>query len=406
MNTGRIRAGSVKMPLPTSSRLIPPRNSGKILVRPSPLQSVKRRTSEVFGNYREKFCLSALAVCKTPQPVDDMSKKHEIRIRIYSNYGNENTISCSTIDVLNKDRIPIPIRESKINTDNGNNKSPLGKLFDRQLIKKESTSLWTHPWPPPMGVDYLEITLIVFDDDCDSIRIWPNSMIVDANIKQIEVYLDGKHANTAEIPNDFGLNIPMTHEEDDDQEIKRIIIQNPTAMRPFDTKGFIPLQSTMSIEFCVVEGYLENSSLVGLRLIRLYDINGDVIPVRKKATVELHSFETKSGVMNLFEETAKFTINEQFQGEFYKNNSIKVVFPLPILLAAVEIVNHVSQYKKSDIGVKKLKIKINEVVVWVGKLEENLATEGKNDNKKKLIFFVDDAKVINHIKTTPDFAVY
>ncbi|OHT15609.1 hypothetical protein TRFO_42426 [Tritrichomonas foetus] len=270
-------------------------------------------------------------------------QSHTIKIRLESNWGHPSLISCSKIEVLGANRVPIEINkisiEPKMVVTNMSdlNENMLTKLINGQLIKQENTDCWSAKWPPEKPLNFLDIILNielpeyeseekeefetqtltnkleeidendelndvvkinnkptsqnntqndrkVIYNQIDSLRIWPVSSEPTQNFRKVTIYYNNYVLFDDELQKDFGSNIPLQlYDESGNCLIKRIY--NDAKQKIVDDFGQLPYRPTQCLEICFLKSYNHNSKF-GLQRIRLYDNEGNELRINDQVVIE------------------------------------------------------------------------------------------------------------------------
>lgn len=142
-----------------------------------------------------------------------------IKITILSNWGHQDTVACSEIDMLGKNHFPLPVDRIYIEPVNHVCTKP-NRLINGNMVKHTLDETWTAKWPPTPPLQSISIIIKanVFDNVVDSMRFWPTNISPTMNIKAVEIYVDDDPVFKGDLPQDFGQVIPLTQMSSDSSE--------------------------------------------------------------------------------------------------------------------------------------------------------------------------------------------
>lgn len=326
-------------------------------------------------------------------------KSHTIKIRIISNYGDKEKLCCSEIDVLGSNKTQLAITKLELQPIK-QHQNELLKLINGKLIKEDINDLWSVKWPPEPPLKAYDLVFIVhtFDDDIiDSIRIWPNTVEPDANIKRVTVVLDKKVCFMGDIPKDFGQVIDL---HPDDSQVNcsksiRELFENPTQV--VDKFGILPFKPASSIEFVILGAYASTEKY-GLSKIYLFDHKGDWLDLKGRSLIEvLHSGDEPPDPYMLFTDPdEKVPIGQSkkhFVAEYTPKSKIRVRFQDPIIISNIVIITMKPVIGPIDIAIKNLKIVQDGICIWTGRLRHDIQMDETEREWTTLINLYDNEEV-------------
>lgn len=355
----------------------------------------QRSSSKIFAQSMENFVKETLAKRSENRTskAEISGEEHRVTVRIRSIYGECNFVTCSAIDVLGLDKTPIPV--TSIRYESTRKTSPeLLKLVDGKLIKVEESAIWTHTWPPDPSLNSLDISITVRSEEAPaSLRIWPNQLTRDGNVKEVEIYLEDVGVYDGEIPIDFGQIIPLKPPETniDLRELihkTKVVTEKPV---PKDTHGNYFDVEFETIEFNILESW-GSTTKFGLSMIKLYDIFGSVVDIVKEegsykvencglctSTAELFNIEPGTGL---------------WQGEYIpgKQPKVSLTFESRMKIAAIEIINA----EPNDCAVRKMIVRMDDRTIWSGRLRDSC---GDAKPRSTFIMMIEDEELCQKIKS-------
>jgi len=330
-----------------------------------------------------------------PCVVPISSKLHEIRVKILSNYGDAKEVSCSEIDVLDQQKISIPIIEYSYAQEWRPTKQ-LSELFNRVLIKNDVGSIWKEDWPPSYPYTYLELVIrLETSRIIDSLRIWPQQFNKFSNIKDVVVYYDGSIVYSGILDPDFCSYVPLRFTSSfispDLASTVPNIVENVV-----DSFGIVPIPRTSNIDVSVLSVY-GDGVFYGLSHIRIYRFDGELIDA---SNVVIRSHETGLNMSCLFNEPedSGSMFFESWKARFNNKSGFSIVFPYPMAIACIEFTNFYTDLDTPSCGVKKAVVRINGNPVWIGSFgQRNFIIDDEDSSLMQYIFLTGDEDTINNV---------
>lgn len=340
---------------------------------------------------------------------------HEIRIRVFSNYGHPSLISCSEIDIINEKRQTTPISSitiepkrnaandmlinsskrrslTKSRSESNLNLYDFSKLTNGTVMEKDESQYWHAEWPPEFPLKFIDIVIIVKTPyQIDSLRIWPNKIDQTKNFKHISIFLDQNLLYDNELENEFGLVIPL--QKFDSLGNSRVIGSRELTNRVSDSFGILPVKATTSIEIGFLQAY-DSKYFFGLQQIKIYDSQGESIDLISKGMIECFNCGDKPEK----EVNSIFTIDEpdinfKWIGQLNKDSRIVIKFIEATIISAVALVTLPENIEQSSLSIKQIKIKCNGVNVWCGAINRG-DYESKHARDRTSIIFLYDSSTI------------
>ncbi|OHT06548.1 hypothetical protein TRFO_25442 [Tritrichomonas foetus] len=362
-------------------------NKGGVTLR----QQHKRRNSGE-NNSKEVFSpVKILSPSKLLSPFNDKNLNlpklltYEMKVRILSNFGNPDYLTTSEIDVLDENKSTIQnlscfLTKGKDET--------ISRIVNQQMIKGSIGETWVHSFSPEKSSESVEINFHFRSaSKPTAIRIFPSSYLVNANINEFIVLLNGKFVFRGNASDSFctsaKFDFTCNYATSVAMQIKSEDKALPHVLR--DRHGILPFNLTTSFSFSVLEGYSEDG-IVGIRKIVFFDTSGNPI---KSSQMEITSNNVVSSfpVSRIFKDELTVVTEHPWRGSFNENNSINVIFKYPAVIAAVGFLMPSIISTENEIGVKKMAVKINGVMRWAGKLpKEKLLNDGTSENRAFFVF--------------------
>lgn len=397
---------------PTKGFLKPSASQGKMVPLSSPI--LQKRTSS--NRSPSVGCSKSSSSSLTLENFSsDNSKTHEVRIRIFSNYGHPSLISCSEIDVLNEKRQTIPISTIKIEpkrnapnniliessnrrsltrsrSETNLNLNDFSKLTNGSIMEKNESEYWHAEWPPQFPMKYIDVVVIVkTSSQIDSLRIWPNKFDTSQNFKHVSIFLDQNLLyDNDELANEFGIVIPL---QMFDMEGKSRIIGSRQQIHVSDDFGILPVKAINDIEIGFLQSY-SSKAYFGLQQIILFDSEGDAIDLESKGLIQCFNCGNDSAkdVKSIFSNNEP-AYNFKWIGELNKDSKISIKFADDIIISAVAFVTLPENAEQISLGVKQIKIKFNGFNVWCGMINRGYPESEKAKERTHFIFLYDNSAI-------------
>ncbi|OHS94365.1 hypothetical protein TRFO_11235 [Tritrichomonas foetus] len=349
-----------------------------------PLEPLEKIANEAYiSGSKSKFsCMNQI-----------ITNRHEVIIRINSNWGNGSRISCSKIDIIGSQKKPLtinkitmfPIQDTIIDFD---------CLVSGSLIKDKDDPVWSMKWPPEAPLKNIDLIFdIMTSDSLETIRIWPISFNIDENIKNASIIVDKMLIFSGNLANDFGITIPLN----DMMNKKKPIDYKPF---PIDHFGILPFRAITSLTIHIMESY-KSSERFGLQQIILFDGEGDFFDVREKAIVSAeYCGSNGKTILDIFYGPNEKRSNESkkmWQADLTKSSRIMIRFQHPILISAVSIITLRPVPGPIDVGVKKVRIVAGKNTVYTGKLAHDFPHFDDSRECTNVIFLYDNESVRENV---------
>ena len=348
----------------------------------------------------------ALALSQTsriPTPSSQLSQTYMIKIEIQSNYGNENEISCSEIDVLDDHNRLLHIDDIRFMPQINHKTSPQF-LINSCLIKESSDLEWTAIWNhTPFSI----LLVITSSQKPSSLRIWNSQRKDGANIQSIKIYNGYTYLTSVTIPMNFGSVISLSALEKSPQACPDLFILQETSKLidevAVDCYGEIPLLLIESVRVEILETINSISRYVGLNAVEFYYPSGKQMNYQNEIShVHVEHMEALSSPQRLFRSnrSASTNLGNGFFGAkrshtYYPAITIYFRWPLPIclfILANAQVMN----ISDKEIGIKKMKItahsKGKDIIYYFGYFGNNKYNP-QTDEIQKYVWFVDSAPI-------------
>lgn len=372
---------------------------------------------------------------------------YEIIIRALSNYGHESLITSGEIDVLDQNQATIRNVTCSVSTNNESTKdkfnendkqipeekSPKGnnsqsvddedisnRLVNQSIIKNSFEETWTHDWREPEK-NGLDIKLLFKSQKKPHfIRIFPSTYISEANIKDIRIYVNEKFIYEGTLNQTFCSVIELHYEGACATDLP-MYIKNEDKVMPHvlrDSFGILPFSLTREISISIIESYykitnlgdnsnnssdqLQNSIIFGIRKIAFFTTNGEMV---KPSMMEANSRNIKcfQPLPQLFTDEITLASNQPWKGSYMDDNEILITFTDPLPIAAIGILSPSIHTTLSKTRVKKMAVKVNGVMRWVGQIINNTreSVEQNDDNDSPFYIYL-----TNHIETKKKIPKY
>ncbi|OHT06532.1 hypothetical protein TRFO_25417 [Tritrichomonas foetus] len=398
------------------------------------LQSSKK-LSRAYSNAsrREKRSyekkLSRLrAVSHVPRSMPAAEFDLQITIQFISNWGNSNTITCSEVDFLTGDRIPV----SNVRVSFGNkllntpeNLNHLQKLCNKTLVKVQK-DCWSFPFNQQLRKlqsksqlelvnfknDYVSQNIfnklnkgyknnfvfdgkienhenyksllneVSYDDEPLSIvfslitdrppefvRIWNGKLEPATQLKDFKVLFNDKTIYKGEVPCQFGVNAAILIETDQIHPklslSKLFFNENKDST---DNFGVLPIPSTTKLEIDMISNFTIHDKRIGLNCIQFFGINGCEIPISEIRTVTVKGATSIFSPYRILKDKRR-TIDEKemwIAEKYHIDDIVKLIvtFAHPEKIVMIRVWNYNGE--DYDIGVKKARITIDGLNVWNG----------------------------------------
>ena len=377
--------------IPEHSPIITSRRIPKLKHSPT------HENKEEVNPFKERLTQLYHSVPKPPSnliqaiSMPDMIKttEYEIKLQLLSNYGHPSKITCAKIDVLNSDQLPIPIKIAYL-PPYKHTSNLLTPLFSGSLFKGDNDPFWEMKWPPLGG--YIEINIIIVSQQEPTfMRLWPNLKEPEANIKDIHVLFDGIPVYKGTLSDQTGSIFPLAKPLPGGPLLFSVGT-SLDIMRKSDKYGILPIQPVQELVIKIISSY-NGAKQWGLSFLRLFDLNGEPIDIRKHARFAIKDAGELDG-----EEDSLLTENDTVViGKLTPTTKIFIIFNKPTPVSAVEIFNAFDGKAERNIGVEKCSIYTDNNLRWVGKVPMRTVVESMNVLAPKLVMFTADDQLFHII---------
>ena len=318
----------------------------------------------------------------------DLGVLHEVTVRMISNYGNGTKISCSKIDILDRNHLPIKLKTAYI-PPYKNTYNKVSRLFEGQVVKDDE--IWEWPWPQPNGFFEVKIE-ILSKTKPEFIRIWPNIKAQDANIKEIGIFYDDAPVYRGIVDDKQGRILPLSRQSCE-QEIRLAPFSaSIDVIRRSDALGVLPIQIVESLAIKILGTYNQSLKFC-IQLVKLYDFNGNPINIIDNSRVRTEGCGESCCPDVIFQETS-----QSYTGNFTSSSKIIIEFIKPIPIAAVELFNVYNHTPGLNMGISRASIWTDENMRWVGKVQMRSCINGLQIKNPQLIPFTDNKELLETIR--------
>ncbi|OHT07161.1 hypothetical protein TRFO_01285 [Tritrichomonas foetus] len=399
----------------------PPSNASFIL------KSMTNLTKQMTMSRRNSYEVKQLT-----SSISDLT--NTIIIQIESNYGNPKKISCSSLDILGSHKRPLPIKS--ITYKSLPHCNTLQKLVNGVLIKNNEKDIWWANWPPQPPMTNITIIIHTIGEVPDSIRVWPNPMDPTSNLKNIKVYSNGVLYYSGDLPETFGLIIPLKEvrvedDESDDEnhknepnvslfELKCLRECQSDFIPPlFDKYGEIPTMSCQNITIGILDSY-GDPEIFSIQNIKIFDMNGEAMDVVQNCAIEAEScgncpspnflfINSKNKESDLMKyKTENNSYNEyksyvRWHGRLSKPMSkIHVRFKTPVKVSCIQFSTIVKSDEDIKIAARKVNIFAANKKIWAGRLKLSKNYDRRGCNSNTFVFFAENETLQNKILDNND----
>jgi hypothetical protein len=328
--------------------------------------------------------------------------KFEVLIRILSNHGDNTAVSCCEIDVLNWEKVPIPV-ESIVCLTPRCAAGDLSKLINKQLHADDRSRLWQTNWPLDPHFPTLDLLFTVRSDrPPKSLRIFPTRVDVARHINAIEVYVNARRAFKGEVTNLFGSVLPLETVTEDDPTadlFKLVIPVDPEDLEPIgDEVGDYPVLRFKVLEFIIDETADATSEEFTIGRIQVFDLAGTPLAFQNCLFEPVNCGDCTS-LRTLFntDKTARESSSYTFwRGTIVAEGRpfIRPTFDAMTRVSAIEIRHQDVQMRpgSGQSAVSKMRIMFDGRSIWAGRLFPKGAEESSAP-QVSFLFFVSDPKL-------------
>ena len=343
--------------------------------------------------------------------------EYHLRIRMFGNWGDPNYITCSSIDILDKQMVPIRIAEIipekncclAYSSEYCDTELPLEAnmrlLSNGNIMKKGDTHSWACKFPPNSRVEEVWVKFIVFSRyPPESMRIWNSEAYGKSNLRYYDVYNGNQKLFSGEVPMDFGVIFSLVIEN---KYILPAIAYNfddgPQVQRLEDKYGELPYTLTKTIEFEFVSSYNPENTHFALNSIQIFNSFGEIIRTKDIKSFNVLNGASLSSPVNLFKSKQRTTdLVDMWIAQNHSNDNIRVKFMLekPQLITLIRVWNCNAMGEFRHYGVKNMKVYLNGRMSWKGRIEEAYGMSGAIEDSVKDIWFTN----LPDIRSNPELA--
>lgn len=338
-------------------------------------RSVLRRASEVSRTVEaamSKIDRNVRFGSYTPSTLPQPMNTYRIQIIFKSNWGDPKAITCSEIDFLGKDRVPIP--GVVVTPDDpiilAKMKNPK-LLCNQDMIKPDESAAWMCEWP-------IAVPLVLnFDVQAsappESLRIWNGKYRSDANVKDISIHSNGTFLAGGEIPREFGRiislrtneipQLPIFIHDQFDKEAEKLA-------RVSDKYGRLPVPKARKITFRIIDTHESGSALTGLNCIELFGVNGKPIAFSKLKSIAVENGTNVFSPFKLLKDKRRtMDDDDMWAVEREPGKDILLTFELhkTLEIVMIRIWNYNGDNPRKN-GVRKMRIDLDGMMMWKGML--------------------------------------
>lgn len=309
----------------------------------------------------------------------------QITIHLMSNWGDPELMTLSEVDILGKDRIPLP--NIRVTAGHKRDISPrLNLLVNRELVKETVKEAWSHHWTQndlPIILNFV----VTAHQPPECIRLWNIKERPEASLKDFAIYIDDQFIFSGECPMRFGCHVQLR--KDSLSIMKRV---KSNIFKPLDSKsleidqyGLIPIKRIKHLEIRILETTDPQSNVVGLNGIEFFNEKGENITFDKVKSISLQG---ATGITTIFKlmKPDKYTcsFNDMYVAEkdkFRSKISFFFNFHCKIPIVMIRVWNYNCGDEVRRYGVSKMEVYSNNCLLWRGPIKRS---KGLVNNLKKL----------------------
>lgn len=385
-----------------------------------------------FNKSIEKTYIRSSSLKQASSFMNTIEKNYQLNIHLTTNWGHPSLITCSEIDILGKDKTPLPkisiseyIPRDPNNSDEPYTTSDLNpqffnRLCNHFLIKETKDDSWYSNFNPKSKIPLILTINITSIEPPEYIRIWNSKFLPESNLRNFTVLYERQIVGKGEVPIDFcvvtklnseiikpipiiipPLCDPTTLEQIQGQHSnaqkngmivnfgitkdEMLSIFQENANIDCDKYGKIFVPRVKRLKFTLIEAYDPNSNEMGLNSIELFDINGKSISFSTIKTVNILNGKCVSSPFKLFKDhrrtmdSSDMWICEKEIDEKIvpsKCSSLDLCTKLTVDLSKekkiilIRIWNYNGFDEFNHFGVKKMRIDSDKGFLWRGLLNE------------------------------------
>lgn len=281
---------------------------------------------------------------------------YNISIKILSNYGDPNSITCSEIDFLDKSYRLIPVIKIEVEP-RGIEYTSLDSLTNGTFVGDQDTLEWSAAWDGRPVI--LKIT-ITSDSPPSYVRIWNGSKCGPNNIKEVAIEIGKEYVTSAIVPQNLGVNVSLKANNTEALKEKPVPVI-PVWYSISDMHGSIPLFPVSTIIIDFLEGV--HDCYVGLNKIEFLTPQGRKLKLFKDIKcISWEGGEMVTAPQRLF---ARSAIEEFWIGKISANMlNLIVQLEHPTKIALIRL------WGPSDreFAIRRARIRLDGRIVWTGQL--------------------------------------
>lgn len=371
------RRGSLPVNFPRlakSNQVTSRQNSLKL-----PSKTFKEKISQIPKPNMFKEKLGNLTTRSEPEKEEINLPTHTITLQILSNHGNNEKITCSRIDILDKNSQPIQLVQYLMEP-NRINSPDLINMFSGDLVKSENHTMWSAEWPPKGGILEIRITLQK-GFEAAFIRHWPDMQTPDANMKDIMIFQDDVlvYKGSLNITTGHILNIKKP-EEEKEKEMNSDKLIEPVYIT--DKFGIVPFKKTKRLIINIRSCY-NGLPKWGVSHFKIFDYRGKEFDYKHGITIRIEN----SGII---ESLDLFNKDNATVCDFNPDSHINFTFENPVHIGAILIYNHYDSNPSSNCGICHASVAMSNGFQWSGKVPMRLFNQEKwRPDDPYPIFFID-----------------
>lgn len=315
------------------------------------------------------------AVTHAPQSLPLPEIDYEFVVLLLSTWGQSECITCSEIDFLTEDRIPIPDVRASFTNKNEIEKqyiNDLQSICNRTLVKTPR-HCWSYNWDFKNGPVSLCFSFTSTKAP-EYIRIWNGKLDTDSQLKGFRVYFNKKRLYEGEVPCQFGIVAHIKLSDDLKMSIFNFAkLFDDDTLYDTDKYGRILVHPAKQIAIKLIDTFTPGSKDVGLNSIQFFcSKEGKEISFSSIKTIKVTGATSVYSPFHLLKDR-KRTMDEKDMWIAHRDNPndkiwYVVTFNKPIPIILVRIWNY--NGSDVDIGVKKALITVDDNIVWSGCLNK------------------------------------
>lgn len=351
----------------------------KKMIGPSITPGPTAKTTSLSGRKLPDIRASNVRAAKQKRFSIPSSNEQTVIVRMLSNWGDPDYISCSEIALLDLQHSRLSITSATTHSKKFD--VDLYKLYGGTIMADSIFDFWKVEYDPEYPV---EIELKTDSPmPIENIRFFNSKNQGTSAVKTIEILLNGALCWKGDVSSDFGIIAKL----DVNKYVDCPVVLNvpPYVARRLklykDPFGSVPQNIGKKIEISFLSNY-GNENTTGICNITLYDATGDIIP-RKDVKVTLCGSLVTTTIDNVIMDKIDYIQNEENQ-ILFKNSQITpkitICVSKPHVIGVLIIRICCVPELPVDLCARVTKIIIDGRVNWVGKLP--CGTGCKSDQEK------------------------